>query len=62
MTLTASSPGLLCPPASWRSGNSPGGREIKNCTDVTVCFKTKKKKTRKKKEKVEAGSTGSGVF
>ena len=50
MTLAASPPGLLCLPASWHSGNSPRGREIKNCTDVTVCFKTKTTKPTKNKE------------
>lgn len=46
------SPSLL---AQWKF---PRRREIKNCTDITVRFKTKKKI-----EKVEKSSTGdSGVF
>lgn len=36
-------------PASWHSGNSPGGRETENRTDTTVCFKTRKKRRRWRK-------------
>lgn len=59
VTLTASPPSVLCLPASWHSGNSAGGREIRNRTDTTVGFKTRKKKRRGWRKAAQAAQVSS---
>lgn len=51
MTLTASTP---LSPASWRNGNSPGGKEMKNRTDITACFRGKRRRWRKAAQGTQA--------